>query len=118
MASPERTRIGKSIWKDAFGDPYETLERKFQSVASISGGNNISAERVDVGDDDNDDDDDSHRIMTVAPKYLSESASGDSTTLRDKLERRMSASSIQSSKYRQRLGILRTVDLSGETMEG
>ena len=56
--------------------------------------------------------------MTVAPKYFSESASGDSTALQDKLERRMSASSIQSSKYRQRLGILCSIDLSGETMEG
>lgn len=40
----------------------------------------------------------------------------DSAT-RNKLERRMSTSSAQSSKYRQRLGILRTVDLSGETIE-
>jgi hypothetical protein len=28
IASPERTQIGKSKWKEAFGDPYETVERK------------------------------------------------------------------------------------------
>jgi hypothetical protein len=28
IASPERSQIGKSKWKEAFGDPYETVERK------------------------------------------------------------------------------------------
>lgn len=28
IASPERTQLGKSKWKEAFGDPYETKERK------------------------------------------------------------------------------------------
>jgi hypothetical protein len=28
IADPERTQIGKSKWKEAFGDPYETIERK------------------------------------------------------------------------------------------
>jgi len=28
IASPERTQLGKSKWKEAFGDPYETVERK------------------------------------------------------------------------------------------
>lgn len=28
LASPERAQIGKSKWKEAFGDPYETVERK------------------------------------------------------------------------------------------
>lgn len=28
IASPERTQIGKSKWKEAFGDDYETVERK------------------------------------------------------------------------------------------
>lgn len=28
LASPERAQLGKSKWKEAFGDPYETVERK------------------------------------------------------------------------------------------
>jgi hypothetical protein len=28
IASPERSQLGKSKWKEAFGDPYETVERK------------------------------------------------------------------------------------------
>jgi hypothetical protein len=30
IASPERTQIGKSKWKEAFGDTYETVERKIR----------------------------------------------------------------------------------------
>jgi hypothetical protein len=28
LASPDRAQLGKSKWKEAFGDPYETVERK------------------------------------------------------------------------------------------
>ena len=85
------------------------------------------------GDDDKDDDDDEDDMnhnVTIAPKFLTDvvattvvmggggaDQSNSNLALRDKFERRMSASSVQSSKYRQRLGILRTVDLSGETIE-
>lgn len=31
IASPERTQIGKSKWKEAFGDPFETVERKVRN---------------------------------------------------------------------------------------
>jgi hypothetical protein len=175
LASPERTQIGKSKWKEAFGDPYETLERKLREVAAASENNmngnhagrqrrtSLSHNRVYIAgrrgsaisamsaspssrppsrhdDDDNveeeDDDslsatpdaseaseneDDHNHNMTVAPKFLTDVASAvaaaETNALRDKFERRMSASSVQSSKYRQRLGILRTVDLSGETIE-
>ena len=44
IASPERTQLAKSKWKEAFGDPYETVERKIikhmerrASVASSRG---------------------------------------------------------------------------------
>ena len=33
IASPERTQLGKSKWKEAFGDPYETVERKLMKEA-------------------------------------------------------------------------------------
>lgn len=223
LASPERTQIGKSKWKEAFGDPYETLERKLREVAAAtmaenlqnhpnhnnnSSSNNIQYNRGrgqrraslvntsrmltitpgrrgsaisamssspnsrpasqhdddehnihpqnnmnhnyynssnnnhsdDIDEDDSlsatpdasegsDDEDDNNHNVTVAPKFLADVAtavivgdinhqsSSSNTAFRDKFERRMSASSVQSSKYRQRLGILRTVDLSGETLE-
>jgi len=37
IASPERTQIGKSKWKEAFGDPFETVERKMQAARDQSG---------------------------------------------------------------------------------
>lgn len=33
IASPERTQLLKSKWKEAFGDPYETIERKVRAQA-------------------------------------------------------------------------------------
>jgi 3'5'-cyclic nucleotide phosphodiesterase len=158
LASPERTQIGKSKWKEAFGDPYETLERKLRSDgvvpgepgpgarrASITGlllgrrGSAVSAistphsHRHSATDEDEEEEeedslsgtpepsedgsDDPHPAHSlVTPKVLTDAAAVDAAALH-KLERRLSASSAQSSKYRQRLGILRTVDLSGETIE-
>ena len=45
IASPERSQIGKSKWKEAFGDPYETVERKVlkQLKRRASGDPNASA---------------------------------------------------------------------------
>lgn len=37
IASPERSQIGKSKWKEAFGDPYETVERKVFKQLTGSG---------------------------------------------------------------------------------
>lgn len=37
IASPERSQIVKSKWKEAFGDPYETVERKVLKQLSTSG---------------------------------------------------------------------------------
>jgi 3'5'-cyclic nucleotide phosphodiesterase len=158
LASPERTQIGKSKWKEAFGDPYETLERKLRSDvgempegrqrrASITGsriliaagrrGSAVSAistpnsHRHSAAEDDHDEDDslsgtpdpsedesdDARNHSLVTPKFLTDAATAADSVALNKLERRLSASSVQSSKYRQRLGILRTVDLSGETLE-
>lgn len=43
IASPDRSQIGKSKWKEAFGDPYETVERKvlkqLERRASLSSNN-------------------------------------------------------------------------------
>ena len=32
IASPERSQLAKSKWKEAFGDPYETVERKVMKM--------------------------------------------------------------------------------------
>lgn len=40
IASPERTQINKSKWKEAFGEPFETIERKVRAElrrASLTG---------------------------------------------------------------------------------
>lgn len=49
IASPERSQLGKSKWKEAFGDPYETVERKVlkqlkrRASASSTGGGSVDA---------------------------------------------------------------------------
>jgi 3'5'-cyclic nucleotide phosphodiesterase len=155
IASPERTQVGKSKWKEAFGDPFETVERKMRETARIQRrGSAMSAlsavsGRITEGDDrnnnnnnvDHDNDQGSYSITpddSVAGADDDESQpnnSHDNMMMmqssgnvvgrlykdynppdRQKFERRMSATS-SSSRFRQRLGILRTVDLSGETLE-
>ena len=57
IASPERTQIGKSKWKEAFGDTYETVERKVRkhmeaqrraSAASRTSGAGRGSARMNV----------------------------------------------------------------------
>ncbi|KAL7560186.1 hypothetical protein ACA910_016613 [Epithemia clementina (nom. ined.)] len=51
IASPERTQVGKSKWKEAFGDPHETVEAKLMlrrnnintSIRRLSNYSNCSA---------------------------------------------------------------------------
>jgi hypothetical protein len=194
IASPERTQITKSKWKEAFGDPFETVERKMRAAeaAAASGGRRLSiagkeivsnsANRglmnrrmrgrgsmvselsIDEGEDSFDDeiDDDimdgddasltpensdhedlpagsfvsgvsrshgsdrqnennssdgQHALVATSSSHHVRSAS--LSHVFNSAERRMSTCSRQTtgSKYRLRLGILRTVDLSGETIE-
>jgi hypothetical protein len=43
IASPERTQIAKSKWKEAFGEPFETVERKVRTeVARRASGSHIA----------------------------------------------------------------------------
>jgi hypothetical protein len=158
IASPERTQVGKSKWKEAFGDPFETVERKMRetarmqrrgsAISALSGVSSRITEDVDGHNDhghDKGDDDESYSITpenSVAGGDDHESDSHDNNNNnmmmamqngngngrpykdlysnppgdRQKFERRMSTNST-SSRFRQRLGILRTVDLSGETLE-
>lgn len=148
IASPERTQIGKSKWKEAFGDPFETVERKIREDRRLSmtgrmvirrdrRGSAVSAMSLHPSEqlqNINGDDDDS---LSGTPEHSETEGDGadgsrnntnsgvnrafishpNTSGAKAKMERRMSSTSIQSSKYRQRLGILRTVDLSGETLE-
>lgn len=138
IASPERTQVGKSKWKEAFGDPFETVERKVrETVRMARRGSAISAlsgvsSRITEGEK-NDADEDGSYSLTPEPSESGENSNSPDMMQnigniqsqlykdyqvpdRQKFERRMSAAST-SSRYRQRLGILRTVDLSGETLE-
>jgi hypothetical protein len=197
IASPERTQISKSKWKEAFGDPYETIERKLRLVAmnntaynansnavpandgriftgrrfSLTGRHIMATRRasnlstisavsfqnpsIDGGqgyqDDMNVHDDESFsatpeasesehenengslnnkqslasmksaEVIVAAAAAVSSTGKGSAAPGWKKFERRMSAAScgtsVNTAKYRQRLGILRTVDLSGETIE-
>jgi hypothetical protein len=169
IASPERTQISKSKWKEAFGDPFETVERKIRAEArrmSITGkevvhggplsrmnqrhrgrGSMVSELSIDEGGDDYQHDDslsgtpdnsnhgsnhdDDHGDHGGGGPIIASSATsrqndgrvhiskGLTNDMVGRFERRMSTASRQSSssRYRLRLGILRTVDLSGETIE-
>ncbi|GAX25071.1 hypothetical protein FisN_10Lh267 [Fistulifera solaris] len=142
IASPERSQLVKSKWKEAFGDPIETIERKMKAQArrmSLTG-QNVAFRRHNrrgTGDTgtsevsfEQPDDQDS---PTITPEG-SENGDVEETkmelpsnwldhrrrSITHRIERRrssMASRNSTSSKYRQRLGILRTVDLSGETLE-
>jgi hypothetical protein len=158
IASPERTQISKSKWKEAFGDPYETVERKVQADArrmSLTGQDvqirmNRRASRrgtafseISTGDsgafaegdslsgtpEGSVNGEDTGEAKTLAIQSLHVTSTPNQLDMNSlditasthrapstKFGRRFSTSSTVS-KYRQRLGILRTVDLSGETLE-
>lgn len=138
IASPERTQVGKSKWKEAFGDPFETIERKLRVSKHL----NFALESVqNSGEPSNlsipESSDDPELSLSITPESSEAGESLEeqseerrpaqhlfrtsSVAERHKLERRMSAASCNTSghstRFRQRLGILRTVDLSGETLE-
>ena len=172
IASPERTQLSKSKWKEAFGDPYETLERKMEAqyrrmsmmegkeiVASNGSANNgqhmvrrgtgemsevsssnaneddiisLTPENSESEDEDNEEGEDV--LLKQAKTQASAAASNkmeyvamsprnskpSSSTSKDLFQRRRSSAASRNSmtsKYRQRLGLKRTVDLSGETLE-
>ncbi|GKY94414.1 hypothetical protein MPSEU_000407200 [Mayamaea pseudoterrestris] len=162
IASPEKSQLAKSKWKEAFGDSFETVERKVRhemrrasigmtgkvigsnsnrrgsNISDVSASPGLLAGAAAPANGDHNDDD----SLSVTPEH-SESDDLDvshtnshqqSPVLHQpqqrkvsmgygpgapcRFERRMSTStSKSSSKYRQRLGIRRSMDLSGETIE-
>jgi len=192
IASPERTQIGKSKWKEAFGDPFETVERKLRAEQTgqrrrslltgrdfeiptaqhlrrgtgQTGTSELSSEGILYSQEEEDSlsgtpegsqhdpaerDESFHddggggagdhplspptqqpaSVGAAAAAALSRtpggmsvesatSGTGSHSQRHSKWERRLSTTSRQSqmsARYRQRLGIMRTVDLSGETIE-
>lgn len=199
IASPERTQIAKSKWKEAFGDTHEAVEAKIRSRMrrmsmqgkDIAVGSNRNAPRRMTGESayseitfnqstgdatpvsapgrapdetespsgtpDNSFHEESNengggelsQITEVPPAPLSNDRSQVSSShlramqhdeprinaadtgrlslndllsttshsVRAKFERRQSNASHVSGRFRQRLGILRTIDLSGESLE-
>jgi hypothetical protein len=161
IASPERTQVVKSKWKEAFGDPYESVERKVRAEmrraslgvtgnaiqfrnrrgsthSELSMDENQPSNSRDGSEEDSlsatpenseNGDDDEHGMIHVVAN-TGEGGTPSSQRRRNSssaYERRMStasrlssasrASSASAKRYRYRLGILRTVDLSGETYE-
>ncbi|CAJ1969922.1 unnamed protein product [Cylindrotheca closterium] len=45
IADPERSQLIKSKWKEAFGDPYETIERKVRRARKSSIGSSMASAR-------------------------------------------------------------------------
>lgn len=149
IASPERTQIGKSKWKEAFGEPFETVDAKVRRQARRM---SLTGQNIEVGRDtqryssnkrgsmvsalgdypENDEEDslsatpenslheDQDDILTETKGYYPVNRSA---SLPENFERRVQrratgdTTGTSVSRYRQRLGILRTVDLSGETLE-
>ena len=71
IASPERTQLVKSKWKEAFGDPYETVERKVRKQME-------------------------RRNSQKSQAHSAGRAAGMTLSLHSKANRRMSAQSIMS----------------------
>lgn len=191
IASPERTQIRKSKWKEAFGEEFDTMERKVKhelkrQASGVSGapapppvraGRRVSATMIinqlknqevnDGGEEDSpsntpensDTEDDGKHLDDSVYGDVSESSKGDSSQgvavpgvgyavinnpghrsasmpfvanpndneIRQalgysdnhvrKFQRRMSTSACVPGRHRVRLGISRSIDLSGEFIE-
>mmetsp|Transcript_6137 Transcript_6137/g.15178 ORF Transcript_6137/g.15178 Transcript_6137/m.15178 type:complete len:523 (+) Transcript_6137:60-1628(+) len=137
IASPERTQLGKTKWKEAFGDPYETVERKLmkevqkrksiespaqllQNISVVKAGNDDDS--VSVTSHSSEDDLNGHKkggepmIPKLIEKDNTEGLSGKAL----RFHRRLSQAGTQTPvtpMRRSRLGFRRSMDLSGEFIE-
>jgi len=137
IASPERTQLGKSKWKEAFGDPYETVERKLMKEAKKLGSFENSAQLLlkDIVVEKTASDDDSvsvtshssddelngkkHGIINSKKRNSKNSSEGLSGKAL-KYHRRLSQAGTHvgsSTPKGNRLGFRRSMDLSGEFIE-
>jgi len=137
IASPERTQLGKSKWKEAFGAPYETVERKLMKEAqkrkSIESPAQLlkDLEVVKSTKDDDDsisvtshsDDDDlngkNKEVYKTSKNHVSSKGLSGKAL---KFHRRLSqagnnAVPLTPGRKTARLGFRRSMDLSGEFIE-
>lgn len=127
IASPERTQLGKSKWKEAFGDAYETVERKvIKKIAKQDKKDDAATtaamlhemkikkeeeEEASVGSND------------YESKPVTKKPEGELKGKALKFHRRLSQAGINpaavaaSSSAKARLGLRRTMDLTGESIE-
>jgi len=140
IASPERTQLGKSKWKEAFGDPYETVERKVmkKSLASHEEDPTDILKDMQVGKQGNDDESsiesslhssDLEDSSSVRHRRFTNGTNGTNgsdvqlTGKALKFHRRLTqtgttgASPGRSPGRSRRLGFRRTMDLTGESIE-
>ncbi|OEU17529.1 hypothetical protein FRACYDRAFT_275121 [Fragilariopsis cylindrus CCMP1102] len=146
IASPERTQLGKTKWKEAFGDPYETVERKVMKEVQKRKSNSDSAEVIldemkiksEQQDDSSvsleslasQDEDDSNGRKRESHR-MKKKENGSDTSSEDpeanlsgkalKFHRRLSQVGTNTSAItpprNKRLGFRRTMDLSGASIE-
>jgi len=135
IASPERTQLGKSKWKEAFGAPYESVERKLVKEAQKrnSIGNpaqlldTVNVEKTELDDESTsvtsrsseDDLNDLKRGGKCNMKKLIEKDSTERLSGKVlKYHRRLSKSlTAPPTPRRSRLGFRRSMDLSGQYIE-
>ena len=129
IASPERTQLGKSKWKEAFGDPYETVERKVMKKVQHHKSRDDAAallEEMKVtksgqGKDDSSASMSSHSSDDEDDKMKKENGENLSGKVL-KFYRRLSQVGINTGSApptmkNARLGFRRTMDLTGESIE-
>jgi hypothetical protein len=143
IASPERTQLGKSKWKEAFGDPYETVERKVMkevqkrklkadSAEVILDEMKIKSEQQDDSSVslESEDDDDGNGPKRVSRRMKKRENGGDTSS--EDLEASLSGKALKFHRRlsqvgtntpaitpprNKRLGFRRTMDLSGASIE-
>jgi len=136
IASPERTQLGKSKWKEAFGDPYETVERKLIKEAQKRNSNESPAQLLETIEDEKWSNDD--ESVSVTSHSSDDDLTGKTKDTRNskkrlekngtlglsgkalKYHRRLSqaGTNIGSTTPRKsRLGFRRSMDLTGEFIE-
>jgi len=141
IASPERTQLGKTKWKEAFGDLYETVERKVMKEVQKSKSRAYSAEvimdemkikseqddsSVSLGSEDEYDGNGQNRESYMmknresgdtSSEDLEASLSGKALKFHRRLSQVGTNTPAITPPRNKRLGFRRTMDLSGESIE-
>lgn len=138
IASPERTQLGKSKWKEAFGAPYESVERKLikeaQKRKSSSPAQLLKEIEVKAKEDDESISVTSHSDDDVMDAFKAKKKlgrvngnghrangngvlSGKAQKYYRRLSQELNGAEPRTPKKNARLGFRRSMDLSGEFIE-